>query len=370
MRQGGEVSAQGRVRAKTSMEGPIKSALSTAKTQLKKIYSPCGHRRLKWFLCFNENGNGTDSELFKEAQVAVVTAKATNDLEIHLIYDGDNEGVIGWFKSEGVRVHKLESSIKKHVLSHQGKLKGNPRLICGTFLRLEIPRVVRDILKADDEHVLYTDTDVIFMGDVTRIVSSHKPAYLGLSYENVGPEQKNHGEHAVYNTGSMVINVTKMRGDFDAFMRWCTDNLTTIVHDQDAINRYYAGRMELASPLLNWKPYWGKNKDAAIIHFHGPKPTASLKVLLLMKGYKLRPLCRGSFFHDFDNWQNIHCRIQVMPKSGKGKPSKGHLPKDFDWEQYILANPDLSEAGIDNRSKAEDHWLRYGLNEGRTYRKT
>jgi hypothetical protein len=23
---------------------------------------------------------------------------------------------------------------------------------------------------------------------------------------------------------------------------------------------------------LNWKTYWGLNRDAAILHFHGPKP--------------------------------------------------------------------------------------------------
>ena len=24
--------------------------------------------------------------------------------------------------------------------------------------------------------------------------------------------------------------------------------------------------------IQNWKPYWGTNEDAEIIHFHGPKP--------------------------------------------------------------------------------------------------
>ena len=30
---------------------------------------------------------------------------------------------------------------------------------------------------------------------------------------------------------------------------------------------------------MNWKPYWGRNDAASIIHFHGPKPRqiASIK---------------------------------------------------------------------------------------------
>src|SRR5258706_15773439 len=39
----------------------------------------------------------------------------------------------------------------------------------------------------------------------------------------------------------------------------------------------------------------------------------------------------------------------------------------FDWEFYISANLDLQNVGIQTKEKALQHWLRYGLNEHRPY---
>ena len=43
-------------------------------------------------------------------------------------------------------------------------------------------------------------------------------------------------------------------------------------HDQRSFNDFYRGRFDHLDPLMNWKPYWGRNNGASIVHFHGPKP--------------------------------------------------------------------------------------------------
>ena len=43
--------------------------------------------------------------------------------------------------------------------------------------------------------------------------------------------------------------------------------------DQGAYNGHYQGRFDVhLYARWNWKPYWGHNRAAALVHFHGPKP--------------------------------------------------------------------------------------------------
>ena len=45
------------------------------------------------------------------------------------------------------------------------------------------------------------------------------------------------------------------------------------------------------------------------------------------------------------------------------------LPPDFDWETYVNNYEDLENTGIDTKQKAAEHWLKIGKKEGRTYQK-
>lgn len=44
------------------------------------------------------------------------------------------------------------------------------------------------------------------------------------------------------------------------------------------------------------------------------------------------------------------------------------IPDDFAWNVYLHNYPDLGRAGIDTEAKAREHWLKFGQKEGRTYR--
>ena len=84
----------------------------------------------------------------------------------------------------------------------------------------------------------------------------------------------------------MVLNVARLRRVQDAFVAAIRDRLRDPgfrypAHDQESYNRFFGptwrnrlrGRaFEPLSPDLNWKPFWGLNERASIVHFHGPKP--------------------------------------------------------------------------------------------------
>lgn len=43
--------------------------------------------------------------------------------------------------------------------------------------------------------------------------------------------------------------------------------------DQGALIDFYNKSYQIImNPMFNWKPYWGFNSSAVLIHFHGPKP--------------------------------------------------------------------------------------------------
>jgi hypothetical protein len=48
---------------------------------------------------------------------------------------------------------------------------------------------------------------------------------------------------------------------------------------------------------------------------------------------------------------------------------KKQIPSDFSWEWYLKLNRDLLVAGISDEGAAVTHWLRWGLKEGRPYKK-
>lgn len=42
--------------------------------------------------------------------------------------------------------------------------------------------------------------------------------------------------------------------------------------------------------------------------------------------------------------------------------------ENFDWKTYLQNYSDLGKAGINNKYSAWRHWIKFGKNEGRTYK--
>ena len=179
----------------------------------------------------------------------------------------------------------------------------------GTFLRIDLP-----VLGFVDEFVLYTDVDVLFVQDVTLDDFSPLPKYYTVGTEASGnsshidskvpitgdghfrsvtdaltnaemswrPPPSSVRSIGYGNAGIMLINVPWMRRTYDEFVAWTFSgaNVARGLHfgpfgpgDQGAYNQFYTGKFNVHRwPLFNWKPYWGYNPRAKLVHFHGPKP--------------------------------------------------------------------------------------------------
>ena len=71
----------------------------------------------------------------------------------------------------------------------------------------------------------------------------------------------------------MLLNVANMLKTYDIFIDTIDNNHYDYAsYDQGALQSFYKNKVDKLSLLLNHKPYWGKNDNALILHYHGPKP--------------------------------------------------------------------------------------------------
>ncbi len=142
--------------------------------------------------------------------------------------------------------------------------------IFGTFMRFEIP-----VVEKEDEFVLYTDIDVLFTSDI-RLEDLPHPKVLAA-----GPEaEKDINRSKMFNAGVLVMNIAGMRQKYEIFKTWMRQrriNANNTIFDQGYLNELCFDDMELLPLEYNWKPYWGINNQAKIIHYHGMKPNCEIE---------------------------------------------------------------------------------------------
>jgi lipopolysaccharide biosynthesis glycosyltransferase len=269
---------------------------------------------MKWFFALNEEGNqfANYSDLVK---VAVFTALQKTNLDPHFIYDGKENDLTAWLRKRDVKIINKRSFLFEK-LKAESERRNNPLFLhigAGAFLRLEIPQIVKE-LNYSDKFVLYTDVDVMFNGEVCDYLEALKPKYFA-----VAPEEIKHDYNYV-NTGVMLMNVENLTGNEKAFRDYVVKNLSRLVDfafDQGAYNLFYrrgrisrrilGNKWNKLNPLYNWKPYWGKSKEAKVIHFHGPKPYQAEALLSdsVPENIKcIAPLVRGGYLEYVDEWKS------------------------------------------------------------------
>jgi hypothetical protein len=218
---------------------------------------------MKWIFALNEktvdNPNGGYYEFL--AKVAVLSAKENApSLQPTLIWNGPKTEFTEYMTESGV-------SVIFHQLSFQDSIEKTKRgplwrqTAKGAMLRLDIP----NIFKGMSGQVLYTDVDVLFLDDPGKY--RFQVDLFGFSSEI------NFDDFKKVNTGVMILDLEKSRRLFPDFINWTINNLDWIPDfDQGAIQTYFNGRWDLLDQRMNWKPYWGANRENIIVHFHGPKP--------------------------------------------------------------------------------------------------
>ncbi|MDE8342899.1 MAG: hypothetical protein POG24_03675 [Acidocella sp.] len=214
---------------------------------------------MRWYFAIDEQGAA--GQTGEDAKLAVHTALNVGGLEPCLLYYGAPSDFTVWMQKRGVEIINTAPSFLDSMNAAQaaGTFKAYS---IGHWLRIAIPQV-----ESSAEFVLYTDCDMIFLHPVNW--SAIRPKIFAAA-----PEFKRDNWN-YFNSGSMVINVAAMRAtyhDFESLIRRRIETPTPHSYDdQQALNEAYRGHWERLDPRLNWKPYWGFERGAALWHFHGPK---------------------------------------------------------------------------------------------------
>ena len=226
-------------------------------------------------MCVAVGDDSSTTELYSDLlTVALKSARQNTSLDLVVLYDGPKEH----------RIYEvlLEYNVKiiEHQFSHFDCLNktftheillaktGNSsidlRKLSGTFMRLDIP-----FIENEDDYVLYTDVDVIFNKDINNTDLS-KPRVV-----SAGPEvSREYHEGDIFNAGILYMNVKAMRERCQKIFSLLERGIPnkTNLFDQGYINEVCENEFDFLPLEYNWKPYWGLNKNARIIHFHGIKP--------------------------------------------------------------------------------------------------
>ena len=219
---------------------------------------------MRWYFAVDEAGGlGGAGAL---AKTAVLSARAVGGLSPRLLYHGNETSFTSWMRANGVEVIPTTPSFLPQIRAAEAAGIYRAHSI-GHWLRVEIP-----LVETQEEVVLYTDCDVIFL----RAPAPQAPRVLAAA-----PEFRRDNWN-YFNAGVMLLNVPALRQSYDAF----TSHIVTRINssqsytydDQVALNEAYRGHWERLDLAMNWKPYWGYNRDAAILHFHGPKPEDLLTI--------------------------------------------------------------------------------------------
>jgi hypothetical protein len=221
-------------------------------------------------------------------------------------------------------------------------------------------------------------------------------------------------------SGVLLLDVPAMRAEHDALMRRALRSLGRPHHyDQEILNEHFEGRWDHLPIQMHWKPYWGVERNAAIVHFHGPKAEDARRFAsappndrsggLLGLLYRRDPEGYAHFlrFHDLAAeacrrgerirpaalaplrleaaaisggralrraWSRLR---ELAPHRPREAPPPSPLPpeasfaqiatlENFDERSYLYANPDVAESVRRGRLRSGlAHFVRYGRYEGR-----
>lgn len=232
---------------------------------------------MKCYFCFTapDSDNEVYTNLFK---LSLESALNNTSLILCILYDGPtNHKCFDLIKNYQENFPNRINVIP-HEFSHKIYLKNAyPKKylekyeittsydkLAGTFMRLDIPFIERD-----ENFVLYTDIDVYFTDDV-HLDKLPKPKYLAASPEFV----KDPLQMSYFNAGVLLLNIKNMQEKCQCIfsdLKKGKPNQTGLF-DQGFLNQYCFDKMDILPIEYNWKPYWGINSNAKIIHYHGIKP--------------------------------------------------------------------------------------------------
>jgi lipopolysaccharide biosynthesis glycosyltransferase len=264
---------------------------------------------MKWFFALNETCSDFSNyaDLIK---VAVHTALRHSSLIPHFIYDGEENILTDWLRKRKVTIIQCRTCLYDRLRA-LSEVKNDAQILAigsGAFLRTELPRIALQT-GMEDEYILYTDCDVMFMDQVTEDLEK-----LSCRYFAVAPEFDSK-DYQLMNTGVMLMNLKNLIAIEEEFRKFVISNLEKFpCWDQSAYQWFYRrprgkvfsrngwDRLPIA---FNWKPYWGDYSSAKIVHFHGPKPFQREYLKSDQCPEILRDLAKGSYDELCNLWDKM-----------------------------------------------------------------
>jgi lipopolysaccharide biosynthesis glycosyltransferase len=286
-------------------EGGKKVACRDGRIRIAKLRRPVSSDCVQWFFALAD-GAPSFREYGDMVKVAVHTAQERTRLEPHFLYDGAQNELTQWLEKRGARVIACQSSFADKIAeidcyATETSNHHIRRALQGILLRVELPRLSRE-MKLDDR-ILYTDCDVFFRDDVVSALSKIPCNYFAVAAEHDPKDYRR------MNTGVMLMNLPallEVDEELKSYIRQNFVALQNVAWDQGAYRHFFArGDNYLWNklpPEFNWKPYWGDNPLARIIHFHGPKPFQRIDDAHFPE---LKHLTGGAYSRFCSEWRNL-----------------------------------------------------------------
>jgi hypothetical protein len=206
---------------------------------------------------FGIDFRGQTSEVGRMLRLAIVSCRTNTNHEISVLADMFSSEFSEWLDSLGVQRIEVETPLANSIRDANLRT-GYPLQAIGNYLRYEACRVI------DEEVFLYCDCDTIFL---RAFDAPETPKLLSAVAED------NLDDWSKVNSGVLAINRKALLNELDGFYSFARGKLEHFYpgFDQAALNAYFAGRIERLPAEFNWRPYWGANSDAIILHTHGVK---------------------------------------------------------------------------------------------------
>ncbi|SKA62354.1 Lipopolysaccharide biosynthesis protein, LPS:glycosyltransferase [Succinivibrio dextrinosolvens DSM 3072] len=252
-------------------------------------------------MCVAVGDDSSTTELYSDLlTVALKSARQNTSLDLVVLYDGPKEHrIYDILCRYNVKIIEHPFShfdcLKKTftpdiLLSKTGKSSIDFKKLSGTFMRLDIP-----FIEKGEDYVLYTDVDVIFNRDIKDL------DLLNPKLVAAGPEvSQDYYIGDIFNAGILYMNVKAMRKKCEEIFSLMEQGIPnkTNLFDQGYINEVCENEFDFLPLEYNWKPYWGLNENAYIIHFHGIKPGGTADT----SGFAVNPSLYESMFrgHRYD----------------------------------------------------------------------
>ena len=234
-------------------------------------------------------------------KAAITSLQRHTRLEPYVVYDGRPNTLTTWLESRGVGLIHHRCLLYPELV-RLDRETGDPLFLRhgpGILLKLDLTDLCVE-RGWGRENVLFCDCDVLFQGDPAGELPD-----LSASFFAAAPED-DPGAPERLNTGVMLINVSNLHPYSPALREFMVRILPEAVRtswDQDAFRRFFRhGGWKQLPAELNWKPYWGVNPLARIVHFHGPKPFLRTEIAAGRVHATHAPLLGPGFDHYCKCW--------------------------------------------------------------------